>query len=292
MLLPSQFGRYTLIERLAVGGMAEVFRAKIVSSHGFEKVIVIKRILPHLAADRTFVSMFIDEAKVTAQLTHPKIVQILDFGDVVGTVLHRARVHRRLRRAGVAARVRAEARAPAAAHRRLHRHGGARGAGLRAQRARHGGARDADRPSRHLTVQHLHLEARRREAGRLRHRARAGARVEDPGRNAQGQVRLHVAGAGDRRRPRRAERSVRGRHRAGRDVDGAPALHRAGRPRRAADGARRAHRSARQVLGRSAAHAGSHRAPRAGQGSGASATRPALSSATTSPTTCSRRASG
>jgi serine/threonine-protein kinase len=82
--LPSQFGRYTLLERLAVGGMAEVFRAKISSSHGFEKILVIKRILPHLAADATFVSMFIDEAKLTAQLTHPKIVQILDFGDVGG----------------------------------------------------------------------------------------------------------------------------------------------------------------------------------------------------------------
>src|SRR3954463_8669147 len=82
--LPSPFGRYTLLERLAVGGMAEVFRAKIVLSHGFEKLLVIKRILPHLAADKTFVSMFIDEAKLTAQLTHPKIVQILDFGDVSG----------------------------------------------------------------------------------------------------------------------------------------------------------------------------------------------------------------
>src|SRR5215468_12377086 len=82
--LPSQFGRYTLLDRLAIGGMAEVFRAKISSSHGFEKVLVIKRILPHLAADSTFVSMFIDEAKLTAQLTHPKIVQILDFGDVAG----------------------------------------------------------------------------------------------------------------------------------------------------------------------------------------------------------------
>jgi hypothetical protein len=82
--LPSQFGRYTLLERLAVGGMAEVFRAKISSSHGFEKILVIKRILPHLAADATFVAMFIDEAKLTAQLTHPKIVQILDFGDVAG----------------------------------------------------------------------------------------------------------------------------------------------------------------------------------------------------------------
>ena len=81
---PSAFGRYTLLERLAVGGMAEVFRAKISSSHGFEKILVIKRILPHLAADPNFVSMFIDEAKLTAQLTHPKIVQVLDFGEVRG----------------------------------------------------------------------------------------------------------------------------------------------------------------------------------------------------------------
>jgi serine/threonine-protein kinase len=81
---PVTFGRYTLLERLAVGGMAEVFRAKITSSHGFEKILVIKRILPHLAADPGFVAMFIDEAKLTAQLTHPKIVQILDFGEVNG----------------------------------------------------------------------------------------------------------------------------------------------------------------------------------------------------------------
>jgi len=81
---PAAFGRYSLLERLAVGGMAEVFRAKITSSHGFEKIVVIKRILPHLAEDQTFVAMFIDEAKLTAQLTHPKIVQILDFGEVRG----------------------------------------------------------------------------------------------------------------------------------------------------------------------------------------------------------------
>jgi serine/threonine protein kinase len=80
--MPSAFGRYTLLERLAVGGMAEVFRSKIVLSHGFEKILVIKRILPHLAADRNFVSMFIEEAKLTAQLSHSKIVQILDFGEV------------------------------------------------------------------------------------------------------------------------------------------------------------------------------------------------------------------
>ncbi|HSS40258.1 MAG TPA: protein kinase [Polyangia bacterium] len=81
---PVTFGRYTLLEKLAVGGMAEVFRAKIHSSHGFEKFLVVKRILPHLAADPSFVAMFIDEAKLTAQLTHPKIVQILDFGAVDG----------------------------------------------------------------------------------------------------------------------------------------------------------------------------------------------------------------
>jgi serine/threonine-protein kinase len=81
---PTAFGRYQLLERLAIGGMAEVFRAKISSSHGFEKILVIKRILPHLAADPSFVAMFIDEAKLTAQLTHPKIVQVLDFGEVQG----------------------------------------------------------------------------------------------------------------------------------------------------------------------------------------------------------------
>ncbi len=82
--LPSQFGRYTLTERLATGGMAEVFKAKMLSTHGFEKLLVIKRILPHLAADKTFVSMFIDEAKLTAQLVHPKIVQVSDFGEENG----------------------------------------------------------------------------------------------------------------------------------------------------------------------------------------------------------------
>jgi hypothetical protein len=64
--------------------MAEVFKAKISAAHGFEKVVVIKRILPNLAADKNFVSMFIDEAKLTAQLIHPKIVQVIDFGEVKG----------------------------------------------------------------------------------------------------------------------------------------------------------------------------------------------------------------
>lgn len=79
-----QFGRYELTERIAVGGMAEIFKAKAYGAHGFEKVLVLKRILPHLAEDAEFVDMFIDEARVMVQLTHPKIVQVLDFGEVNG----------------------------------------------------------------------------------------------------------------------------------------------------------------------------------------------------------------
>src|SRR2546423_3785698 len=80
--VPSTFGRYQLLERLAVGGMAEIFRARQSGAHGFEKILVIKRILPHLAADPEFLSMFIDEAKLQCALQHPKIVQVFEFGEV------------------------------------------------------------------------------------------------------------------------------------------------------------------------------------------------------------------
>src|SRR3954467_13706731 len=81
---PSAFGRYQLLERLAVGGMAEIFRARQSGAHGFEKILVIKRILPHLAADPEFLHMFIDEAKLQCALQHPKIVQVFEFGEVDG----------------------------------------------------------------------------------------------------------------------------------------------------------------------------------------------------------------
>src|SRR5215831_14268460 len=82
--LPSQFGRFQLLDRIALGGMAEIFKAKMTGAAGFEKIVVIKRILPHLAADKQFVDMFIDEAKLTVHLVHPKIVQVLEFGEVSG----------------------------------------------------------------------------------------------------------------------------------------------------------------------------------------------------------------
>lgn len=73
-------GKYTLLRRLGHGGMAEVFLAKQVSEGGFEKLVVLKRILPHLATGAEFVTMFLDEARVAADLRHPNIVTIVDVG--------------------------------------------------------------------------------------------------------------------------------------------------------------------------------------------------------------------
>ncbi len=75
---PQAFGRYQLKERLALGGMAELFLAEVAGAHGFAKSVVIKRILPTLAEDAQFTSMFISEAKFTAQLSHPNIAQTLE----------------------------------------------------------------------------------------------------------------------------------------------------------------------------------------------------------------------
>jgi len=75
-----EFGNYYLLEKVAVGGMAELFKARQRGVHDFEKIVAIKRILPHLSDNDEFVRMFIDEAKLAAQLTHPNIVQIFDLG--------------------------------------------------------------------------------------------------------------------------------------------------------------------------------------------------------------------
>ncbi len=78
----SDYGGYSLLERVATGGMAEVFRAKRKGVEGFEKVVAVKRILPHLSSNKDFVEMFIEEAKMVASLSHPNIVQIFDLGRV------------------------------------------------------------------------------------------------------------------------------------------------------------------------------------------------------------------
>jgi serine/threonine protein kinase/predicted ATPase len=74
------FGRYRLLERLGQGGMAEVFKAKSFGVEGFEKVLVIKRILPDLARSQEFVDMFVHEAKLAVRLSHANIVQVFDLG--------------------------------------------------------------------------------------------------------------------------------------------------------------------------------------------------------------------
>jgi serine/threonine protein kinase len=80
-----QFGPYQLLEKVAAGGMAEVFRAKRTGVEGFEKVVALKRILPHLSDNKEFVDMFVDEAKMVAGLAHPNIVQIYDLGKLDDT---------------------------------------------------------------------------------------------------------------------------------------------------------------------------------------------------------------
>jgi serine/threonine protein kinase len=77
---PKQIGRYQILDRLAVGGMAELFKAQLIGQLGFEKLVAIKKILPHLAGDRSFVEMFIDEARITAQLDHRNIVAVFELG--------------------------------------------------------------------------------------------------------------------------------------------------------------------------------------------------------------------
>jgi serine/threonine-protein kinase len=76
------YGPYTLLEKIASGGMAEIFRARRSGVAGFEKIVAVKRILPHFSHDPSFVQRFVDEARVAAGLAHPNIVQIYDLGRV------------------------------------------------------------------------------------------------------------------------------------------------------------------------------------------------------------------
>ena len=81
---PEQFGKYQLLEKIATGGMAEVYRARAFGMAGFEKILVIKRVLDRMAEDQEFVEMFIDEARIAVQLQHVNIVQVFDLGKESG----------------------------------------------------------------------------------------------------------------------------------------------------------------------------------------------------------------
>ena len=81
---PEQFGNYHLLEKIATGGMAEVWRARYYGAAGFEKILVIKKVLPDLAADQEFVELFYDEGKIAQHLQHGNIVQIWALDEVEG----------------------------------------------------------------------------------------------------------------------------------------------------------------------------------------------------------------
>lgn len=78
------FGRYELLRRLAIGGMGAVYLARQKGPVGFQKLLVLKRLLPHLSEDDEFIQMFLDEGRIAAHLNHPNIAQIYDLGDVDG----------------------------------------------------------------------------------------------------------------------------------------------------------------------------------------------------------------
>src|SRR3954468_9748874 len=80
----ARVGKYVLLKRIATGGMAELFLARQVGAGGFEKLVVVKRILEHLARDEDFVRMFLNEARLASSLSHPNIVPVHDLGQEGG----------------------------------------------------------------------------------------------------------------------------------------------------------------------------------------------------------------
>jgi serine/threonine protein kinase len=82
---PISYGQYLLLEKIGAGGMAEVFRAVRKGPEGFMRVFALKRIIPRHAESREFVDMFCNEARLSALLNHPNLVQVYDFGEVDGS---------------------------------------------------------------------------------------------------------------------------------------------------------------------------------------------------------------
>ena len=155
--------RYRITERIAAGGMAEVFRGVAESMQGFRKNVAIKRVLPALTKNKKFVAMFLDEARLSLHLQHANIVQVFDIGhadetyfivmEYVDGVDLKALLEWR-RRIGTAA---------SRSARPLSDHGDLQGAGLRARgRPPRDGRAAGHRPPRHLAAQRAHLASRAR----------------------------------------------------------------------------------------------------------------------------------
>jgi serine/threonine-protein kinase len=122
--LPPRVGRYEILARLDTGGMAEILLGRVTGPMGFERAVVIKRILPHLARDPSFVEMFLDEARIIAAIRHPNVVQVQDLasegedlflvfeyleGESASALIHRLRARARTLSPAVCAYIAAEA---------------------------------------------------------------------------------------------------------------------------------------------------------------------------------------
>lgn len=110
--MAQQNQRYRVIEKIASGGMAEVFRAESAGLEGFKKTVAIKRVLPHLSEKKQFIGMFLDEARLSAHLSHSNCVQVFDIGvgddtyfivmeyvdgaDLKGVIEHQKRLGRKI----------------------------------------------------------------------------------------------------------------------------------------------------------------------------------------------------
>ena len=79
-----RFGKYSLVAKLATGGMAEIFLARLQGAAGFHKLVCVKRILPHLAKDQQLVTMFLSEARIAAQISHPNVCSVFELGEIDG----------------------------------------------------------------------------------------------------------------------------------------------------------------------------------------------------------------
>ncbi len=238
--------RYRILRKIAHGGMAEIFLALQTGAEGFQKPVVLKRILPAFAADPHFVRMLVDEAHIASSLNHSHLVQVLDLGKSGGQFFlvlefvdgwSLEQVRRRAQKA------RLKFPLPLALYivSSLCR-------GLQYVHQRERDGKPLGIVHRDVSPQNVLLgregEVKLADFGIAK---AVGRREKSATGDHQGQVRVHVAGAVDRRRARRAIGSVLGRHAALHPDHRAQALRRADRRRGADAGAPGALREADRV---------------------------------------------
>ena len=230
---PIQFGKYTLFERIGRGGMAEVFKGRIQGPAGFERVFVVKRILPHLSDDATFIKMFVEEAKLSARLNHPNIVHIFELGAVEGEYFISMEY---IRGHDLSETMRAIWKALGPPRPELVAYIGREA--CRGLAYAHNLTDENGRPLGmiHRDVSPSNVMLSYEGAVKLLDfgiaKALGDARGTDEERDDEGQVRVHGARADRGRQRRQPQRHLRVRHRAARGADRAPAVQGPERRRR------------------------------------------------------------